>query len=356
MRNNKPKININDILKDFNKLFDNYVINSTSYNLNKLLDIYQSLIPDWVEHFNDFNQELRERNPAPNKVFDEFLKVQLPKEYSVNDLKVSTDKKCYNIFDNIMQRGRTIHLSNKIAHHIDYLFDSKIRGYLYKHDIFPETPEDLKYIKRCIRQYYRPNSAYNVKQFAKRDLVYKFGFNPYDFNEGNELDRKNFPLLIKSYNNAMFIKDTEIENVNRLVIDNGRYDISYGLKEDDEYNTLFVMDIQRFGQFAVHVKNPDLISKIKVKYRMPLYRRETNFLVDHLSDKAKEFMEDAKNDASLDKERDIPINSNTSLKQRERLAAEIKFLGLSKAEKHEIAVKGGLIRRNLENIDSDEER
>lgn len=110
------------------------------------------------------------------------------------------------------------------------------------------------------------------------------------------------------------------------------------------------MDIQRFGQFSVHIKDKELISQIRTEYKMPLYNRETNMLVDRISDKAKEFFGDARNDYSLDKERRIPRFISEKRKKRARLKEEIKYLDLKPEKKHELAVKGGLIKRELEEI------
>jgi len=42
-------------------------------------------------------------------------------------------------------------------------------------------------------------------------------------------------------------------------------------------------------------------------------------------------------------------------KQRVRLLEELKFLDLTKAEKHELGVKGGLTRKELQELDDAKE-
>lgn len=347
---NKEKDRVFDKFKLF---FNDYSTNSTEDNLNGLLDIYQELVPNWVEQFNKLNENIREKNPTGNEVYDDFLRVKLPEGYSVDNLKVPKNE-FDNSFKNIMHRGRIIHLSNKIAHYADYAFNSRLRYYLYENMIYPDTPEQFEDIRKCIRNIYRPTVKPIVKRNIQENLIIEYGFKAEDFDNG-VLDSYNFRTLIEAYNMGMYIKDEEIESVNKKVIDNDRYDVSYGIKKMDDFNTVFVMDVQKFGQFAVHIKSPDLISQIKRKYNMPLYAMETKMLVDHMSDKAIEFIEDSKNDDSLDEERGISKIDKDSKRQRMRLKEEIKFLNLSKAEKHEIAVKGGLIKNDLEEID-DEER
>ena len=130
----------------------------------------------------------------------------------------------------------------------------------------------------------------------------------------------------------------------------------YGIKREDEDNILFVMDVFKFGQFSVHIKNPELAAQIKREYTMPIYRRKTAMLVNYMTKKARAFVRDSKTDDSLDEERNIPMHASFARKQRIRLMEEIKFLDLSKGAKHEMAVKSGLLREELEEIDSEEER
>lgn len=342
------------VFKRFEEVCKKYSASPSEDNLNALLEIYQALVPNWIESFNQFNRSLSERNSTKNRIFDDFLRVQLPDGYSIEDLKAPKNKD-HNSFIDIMQRGRIIHLSNKIAHQFEFIFESRLKEFMQTNGITMDTPDEFYEIKRLIRQRYNPKTKFRTKATAESILISQFGFESEDFAEGKNLDILDFAELIRAYNDAMYIKDTEIESVDRLVHDYGRKDISYGLKKVDDDNILFVMDIQKFGQFAVHIKDPNLISQIRVKYRMPLYRRETRLLVDHMSDKAKEFLDDAKTDDSMDTERGIPKFISSSKKQRERLKAEIKFLDLTEAEKHEIAVKGGLIRRDLEEIDGSQD-
>lgn len=353
MRRKKTNIDTR-VFERFEEICRRYSVRSSEDNLNALLDVYQILIPNWKGDFNRFNRRLSQKNSTNNKVFDDFLRIQLPEDYSIENLKARRNEGG-NSFIDIMQRGRIIHLSNKIAHQFDFIFESRLKEFMQTMCIPIHTPEEFYEIKRLIRQRYNARTKSGIKGAAEAILISQFGFEPEDFMEGKNLDTLDFKDLIKGYNDGMYIKDTEIENVDRLVHDQGRKDVSYGLKKVDDQNTLFVMDIQKFGQFSVHVKDPNLISQIRVRYRMPLYRRETSLLVDHMSDKAKEFLEAAKTDDSLDEERRIPRYVSDARKQRERLTEEIKFLDLTGAEKHELAVKGGLIRGNLEEIDNSKE-
>lgn len=357
MRNSRSerRVRTSKLLSRFNDIVENrYLLNSSEGNLNELLDFYEELVPDWVQQFNRFNRDLSRRNSTKNQIFDEFLKVQLPEGYSVKDLK-APENKDKNPFKDIMNRGRIIHLSNKIAHQFDYMFRQEISDFLAKNRMRPSTPEEFDQIIMLMRRVYSPTIPTAKKAFAKEQLL-TYGFERDDFEPNSYLNKQNLSGLVRGFSDAMFIKDTEIENVNELVQVHGRRDVSYGVKSDERDNALFVMDVQKFGQFSVHIKNPDLIAKIKQKYEMPIYRRETSVLVDYMSDAAKKFVKDSQEDSSMDRERRIPPKLGYSAKQRRRLVAEINFLDIPAAEKHEIGVKAGLIDSNLKRLETDEGR
>lgn len=345
MRKEEGKI---DIIKTFNLICQKYTTNTSEDNLNSLLDLFQIMKPNWVRDFNNLDNRL-----TKNKSSD-FLSEQLPPEYTVDNLKANKneDKDQYT---DIMQRGRIIHLSNKIAHQFDYIFQSKIKEYMRRRKIETNTPEEFYEIKRLIKQRYNQRTKPKIKEIAETKLIKQYGFKKDDFSTRKSLNMLGLPSLIKAYSDAMYIKDTEIESVNNLVQRYSREDVSYGIKEDDEYNTLFIMDIPKFGQFAVHVKDPSLIAQIKTKYKMPLYKRESLMLVDHLSEEAKEFIEQVPKDASMDKELKISEFMKEPKKQRARLRERIKQLDLTSAGRHEMAVKSGLKRKELQEIDSAEE-
>jgi len=254
-----------------------------------------------------------------------------------------------------MNRGRIIHLSNKIAHQFEYIMDSKLKEYMTRNGIEAATKEEFRQIKSLIRKIYREGSKDTVKQKAKETLKQDYHFTEEDFEKGRNLDSRNLPELVKVYNDGMYIKALEIENVNRLAHDYDRDDISYGVKKIDEDNILFVMDVRGYGQFSVHMKDPNLIAQIKTKYTMPIYRRKTEMLVNYVSKQAKEFIEESKQDDSMDEERNIPKHASEIRKKRARLLEELKFLDLTKAEKHELGVKGGLNRKELQELDNAEE-
>lgn len=343
------------VFKEFNSICEKYIINTSEDNLNSLLDIYQKLNPNWVDSLNKLNKRLSEESNIQDRMFDDFLKVELPEGYTVKDLKAPKNKNQDPLTD-IMQRGRIIHLSNKIAHQFEFIFESRLKEYMAKNGISCNTKAEFCEVKRLIRKIYAPETKTKVKENAKCILDMDYGFESTDFEEAKNLDNLNFPALIKAYNDGMYLKAMEIENVNKLIHHHGKEEeVSYGLRKDCEENMLFVMDIQGFGQFSVHVKDPRLVAQIKTKYKMPLYKRETLMLVDHMSSTAEEFMEEAKTDDSMDEERDIPKYVSEERKQRARLLEEIKFLDLNRAEKHELAVKGGLLRRELEELDNAEE-
>lgn len=342
------------VLKEFDAICKNYTIRSSEDNLNSLLDVFQRLKPNWVEQFNDLNQRLLDENKIEDKVFDDFLTAELPKDYTVKDLKVPKNKD-EDPFVDIMQRGRIIHVANKIAHHFEDVFHHRLNEYIIKNNISCETREEQYEVRKLVKKVYNPATNERVKELAKSTLMMLYGFEEQDFEKGKNLDVLNLSNLIQAYNDGMYMKALEIENVNKLAHDYDLDDLSYGVKKVDEDNILFVMDVQGFGQFSVHMKDPNLIAQIKNKYRMPIYRRKTEMLVNHMSEDAKEFVQECREDDSMDEERNIPKFASETRKQRARLLEEIKFLDLTKAEKHELAVKGGLMKKELEELDFTEE-
>lgn len=353
MRGKKSKIDVR-IFDAFDFICEKYSENASEDNLNKLLALYQKLVPNWVDNFNELSRRLEEEKDVKDKRFSGFFETKLPEGYSIKRLFAPKNEK-KDISVDIMQRGRIIHLSNKIAHQFEYIMDNELKGYMFTKKIQANTLEEFREIKRLIRQLYNPDTKEIIKEKALSILCMKHGFQEIDFMQGKNLDALNIPRLIKAYKDAMYIKSLEIENVNALAHDYGKDNISYGIKREDKFNTLFVMDVKNFGQFSVHMVDPKLISQIRRPYKMPIYRKETAMLVNYLPDGTKAFIKDSIEDDSLDEERRIPKHISEAKKQRARLKEEIKYLDLTKAEKHEMAVKSGLNRKELEEIDSTED-
>lgn len=263
-----------------------------------------------------------------------------------------------SIYIDIMNRGRIIHLANKIAHQFEYIMDSRLKEYMTRNDIQVETKEQFRQIKSLMKKVYRKDTKDSVKQMAKETLKQEHHFAEEDFEAGKNLDTLMLPELIKAYHNGMYLKALEIGQVDRLAKKHNRQDISYGLRRESDDDILFVMDVSKFGQFSVHVKDPALVAQIRRTYEMPIYRTKTAMLVNHLPNKTKQFIQDSIEDDSLDEERGIAENATEPQKRQARLVAEINELRLPKGAKHDIAVKAGLRKRNLERIDQmkDEER
>lgn len=355
------KKNIDEVLKRFNSSIDKeYMLNTSDQNLNNLLNFYKELVPDWKSKYNQFNKRI---NTSEERGFDELLGAQLPpKRYTIDNLKVSPDnnegKNSREILiEDIMQRGRIIHLSNKIAHEFEHIFKSRLREYIKINEIkIPNSRGSFKKILSLMRKVYSPTLDDDKKDIAKQELK-AFGFRDEDFEEG-KLDKCNFEKLILGFNNAMKIKDMEIENVHLLARENKVKEISYGYKEDgtERNGSLFVMDVLNFGQFSVHVKSIDLIEQLKTSpYQMPVYSLETDMLVDHQSKEAREFYDNAISNEEFDEQ--IGINDKTLEvdKERRRLVEHIKQLDMPKGRKHELGVRYGLGRKQLKRIEAEGE-
>lgn len=356
------KARIAGILKRFNNNIDKeYILNTSDQNLNNLLSFYKELVPDWKRKYNKFNKRI---NTSEEKGFDELLGAQLPsKTYTIENLKVSPDnnegKNSREILiEDIMQRGRIIHLSNKIAHEFEHIFRAILKEYIRVNKIkIPNYKGNFKNVLGLMRKAYSPTLSEDKKDVAKQELK-RFGFRDEDFEEGKNLDECNFEHLVLGFNNAMKIKDMEIENVHLLARENKLNEISYGYKRvgTERYGSLFVMDILNFGQFSVHVKSIDLIEQLKTSpYQMPVYSVETDILVDYQSDEATAFYDSAISNQQFDEQ--IGINVKTTDKDREhrRLVEHIKQLDMPKGKKHELGVRYGLTRKQLKRLEAEGE-
>lgn len=354
---NKSKIA--GILKRFNENIDKeYMLNTSDINLNNLLSFYKELVPDWKRKYNKFNKRV---NTSEENGFDELLGAQLPsKTYTINDLKVkSDDNEGRNsreiLVDDIMQRGRIVHLSNKIAHEFEHFFRATLKEYMRINEIkLSNYKRNFQNVLGLMRKAYSPTLGEDKKEFAKQELK-KFGFRDKDFELGKNLDECNFEQLILGFNNAMKIKDMEIENVHLLARENKIKEISYGYKENEnERNgSLFVMDISNFGQFSVHVKSLDLIEQLKESpYQMPIYSLETDLLVDYKSEQATAFYENAINNPEFDERLGISDKTLSKDRERRRLVEQIKQLDMPQGKKHELGVRYGLTRKQLKRIEA----
>ncbi len=355
------KSKISELLKKFNREIDKqYVSNTSDQNLNTLLSFYKELVPDWKSKYNKFNKRI---NTSKENVFDELLGAQLPrKKYKIDDLKVSEDSRDGKndreiLIDDIMQRGRIVHLSNKIAHEFEHIFRSTLRDYITINEIkLPNQKRDFRNVVSLMKKAYSPSLSEDKKNEAKKELQ-RLGFREEDFEEGKKLDKCNFEQLILGFANAMKIKDMEIENIHQLVRENRLKEVSYGYKEDSEHKgSLFVMDVSNFGQFSVHVKSIDLIEQLKQSpYQMPIYSLETDLLVDYQSQESKEFYKNAISNTEFDEKLGITDKTLDKEKINRRLVEQIRQLDMPKGKKHELGVRYGLSRKQLKRIEAEGE-
>lgn len=356
------KAKVARILKRFNNNIDEeYMLNTSEQNLNNLLSFYRELVPDWKRKYNKFNKRI---NTSEDNIFDELLGAQLPsKIYTIEDLKVnSDDNKGRNsreiLVNDIMQRGRIVHLSNKIAHEFEHFFRATLKEYMRTNEIkIPNYKKNFQNVLGLMRKAYSPTLSEDKKDIAKQELK-RFGFKDEDFEFGKKLDECNFEQLILGFNNAMKIKDMEIENIHLLAKQNRVKEISYGYKEDQtgRNRSLFVMDISNFGQFSVHVKSMDLIEQLKeTPYQMPIYSVETDILVNYKSKRAREFYESAINNQEFDERLGINEKTPDKDKEKRRLVEHIKQLDMAKGKKHELGVRYGLTRKQLKRIEAEGE-
>lgn len=355
------KLRILELSQIFNTNIDQeYMLNTPDQNLNNLLEFYKEIVPDWKQKYNKFNKRI---NTSEDKIFDELLGAQLPRNTSIDSLKITPDSKEGKnsreiLIDSIMQRGRIVHLSNKIGHEFEHLFRATLKEYIRINEIkLPNYKRNFNKVLSLMRKAYSPTLDASKKAVAKEELK-NFGFRDEDFEKGTHLDECNFESLIIGFNNSMKIKDMEIENIHLMIRENKVKEISYGYKEDTtaRRGSLFVMDVMNFGQFSVHIKSTDLIEQLKSSpYQMPVYSIETDLLVDYKSEAANEFYEHAISNDEFDKRLGITDKTIDKEKERRRLIEQIRELDMPKGRKHELGVRYGLGRKQLKRIEAEGE-
>lgn len=355
------KSKILKLLQIFNlNISQEYMLNTSEHNLNNLLEFYKEIVPDWKQTYNKFNKRI---NTSKDKSFDELLGAQLSEEVSIDSLKVSENAKEGKnsreiLIDDIMQRGRIVHLSNKIGHELEHLYRATLKEYIRINEIeLPNNNRDFNKVLSLMKKAYSPTLDSAKKEVAKEELK-NFGFKDEDFKENEKLDDCNFEEFIIGFNNAMKIKDMEIENINLIIKQNKIKEVSYGYKEDTtaKKGSLFVMDVLNFGQFSVHIKSSDLIEQLKSSpYQMPVYSIETDLLVDYKSEAAREFYDNAISNNSFDEKLGITDKTIDKEKERRRLIEQIRNLDMPKGKKHELGVRYGLGRKQLKRIEAEGE-
>lgn len=350
-----------NIIKEFIRFNNLYSSNTNGKNLNYLLEFYQDLNPYWVQDYNRMIDRVRREKTTGSRVNDEIVYMNLPPKYSVRDLKVEETGKDRDLYDEIMLKGRIIQLSNKIAHIFDHEIHDIVDEYLKKYEL-RYNEETRNKIYNLVSDAFDPKSTEEQRMYASNALV------GYDVMVDWIKDER-LPMLIEARDHAYSIKDQEICNVHKQAEEwknvRKRGDVrqvSYGRKLDENGKSLFVMDIDNFGQFSVHMPKHSMTGHIKRRYPMPNYQRNTVVLNDYRNPAFTAFLSDAIEDDEWDEEISNGRRYSEKTLKSLRLVKAIKDIisysegevGISKEQAHELAVKSGLSLRDQKDIDDSE--
>jgi len=199
----------NNFFRELDVFYKGYELRNSEENLNGLLNVYQRIQPDWVERFNNLHQRLLNKNKIKEKTFNDFVVVQLPKKYTVQNLKAPKNKN-NDPFVDVMQRGRIIHLANKIAHCFERIFDSNLKKYLRENGLDSISKSSFEEVKKLVKKVYNPTTKEEVIEKAKTILQEKYGFAKMDFEEGVFSDKD---FISPSYINLSNPKLIEIDEM-----------------------------------------------------------------------------------------------------------------------------------------------
>lgn len=232
------------------------------------------------------------------------------------------------------EKALEIFYSNRIAHTcrnvqkqiLSDMFDEKNRENAgYESLIYRFNGKEIDQIAKSAHRYFIAESNMNTKaaNIAQRQLA-KNGITTAEI---EILRKRGYAALAKGYVDCMAIKDEAIaESIKILKEDKTQ---SFGLakiKNGKREENIFVIDVPCFGQMSVHIYDEKLISALSEdKYKYPIHNFDNVLLIDRMSEYQESFML-----------QDTPelIESLRKLKSRK--------------EAHEIAVKAGFQKHELE--------
>lgn len=238
----------------------------------------------------------------------------------------------------IVEKALEIFYSNKIAHLCrtaqknmisDLTQEENEKNMGYESLMYRFSDEEMNRVAIFTHRYFIAKKSLNkkVENIAKRRLE-KDGINQEML---NVLEERGYDVLSKTYLDCMAIKSETIdESVELLKKDENQ---SFGMAKVKNNKTgkeesLFVIDVPCFGQMSVHICSEELMTQLSdCEYKYPIYQTENVLLIDSVS----------------------KYQANLLKKSNSELIQELKAMK-SREEAHEIAVKAGFNRSELEEI------
>lgn len=327
------KLNIEHRMKKNNKIVEYFKSEGHKFELPNYLSLNNierlSLIAETIERTNntyklDFNN-IESRKPK-NK------QIELEEGFCLHDVIEAAEG------IPVTEKALEIFYANKIAHVCrttqknllsDMITESNKENEEFETLMYDFNESEINNITLSLHRYFIAEKNMNNKatKIAKMQLA-KTGIGN---DQIEKLRRRGYDVLAKSYIDSMAIKDEAIaESIDLLKEDK---DQSFGLakirnRKSKKEENLFVIDIPCFGQMSVHIYAPELITSLSEhEYTYPIYQTENVLLSDRTSQYQESFLS----------------------KSTEELIEALKKLR-SKKEAHEIAVKAGLRKEEIDSI------
>ena len=232
------------------------------------------------------------------------------------------------------EKALEIFYSNRIAHTcrdvqkqmLSDMFTEKNRENAgYKSLIYHFDGKEIDQIAKSAHRYFIAESNMNTKaaNIAQRQLAK----NGITIDEIEILRKRGYDALAKGYVDCMAIKDEAIAKSIKILKEDKTQ--SFGLakvKNGKREENVFVIDVPCFGQMSVHIYDEKLITLLSDnEYRYPICNADNVLLIDKTSEYQESFM----------------------LQDTPELIESLRKLK-SRREAHELAVKAGLQKDELE--------
>ena len=112
------------IINRINLLCQNFKTRSDSENLNELLTLFDKLYPEWVDMYNERDEQTY---GDTSDEIEEMLITKLPENTSIGKYKVIVDDERDSANKKLEKKVRILHTANKVAHGVAFL----MKEYLY---------------------------------------------------------------------------------------------------------------------------------------------------------------------------------------------------------------------------------
>lgn len=343
----KTLFNRNDYFKSYGSFYEGEYEQSDrttveNDNLDKLVNLYEKLRPDWIVNFNDFEKNRKDIKYSAAGIKKDTSLLEVVEGVKENDL------------DNASVLAMNMYIANKIAHTCGIARDRIVEGIMVQTCGEHISQEDftVKKASKLIKKYFIAKNKNDISKM-RRMKQYLRDFE-IENDEIEQLDRLGISELIQMEMDIFAIKDLEMMNlitrlqerdrIQETEIDSDEIDppMSYGIKEDDKGNRLMVVDLPFFGQFSVHMRDPMTISALSdTEYNKFVYARESVMLTEDISPIAKEDWHNSK--GTIEGIKKVAMDRMKGYGKRDKLDEVTRYA-------HHLTLKSGGSKKELDDI------